>query len=89
VKPVTTWASSFIGAEPTGRNLEQEIGAAEFDTVRQRSEARWNEALSPSRLTGGTNEQQHSFCSPCVATCFFPTFFFSNRCCNLFDNILA
>ena len=44
-------ASSYISPDQALRNLETEIGNADFDTIRQRAEARWNEALG--RVTGG------------------------------------
>ncbi len=65
-------ASSYISPEQALRNLESEIGNADFDTVRQRAEARWNDALSRARVEGGTADQQRTFYSCLYRALLFP-----------------
>lgn len=69
-------ASSFISGEQARRNLEQEIGDADFDTVRHRAESRWNETLGRARIEGGTEEQQRTFYSALYRSVLFPHRFF-------------
>ncbi len=69
-------ASSFISTEQAVRNLQQEIGDADFDTIRQRAEGRWNEALGRVRIEGGTEEQQRTFYSALYHTILFPHRFY-------------
>jgi predicted alpha-1,2-mannosidase len=69
-------ASSFISLAQAERNLQQEIGAADFDTLRQRAEARWNEYLSRVSVEGGSEEQLRTFYS-CLYRCIlFPNKFY-------------
>jgi predicted alpha-1,2-mannosidase len=69
-------ASSFISPEQAARNLEQEVGDADFDTIRTRAEARWNEMLGRARVEGGSKEQQRTFYS-CLYRCIlFPHKFY-------------
>src|SRR5208337_1163050 len=42
--------SSFLSPEQALRNLQSEVGDADFDTLRQRAEDRWNQALGRVRL---------------------------------------
>jgi predicted alpha-1,2-mannosidase len=65
-------ASSFISPEQARRNLDQEIGGADFETIRQRAEARWNETLNRARVEGGTEEQQRTFYSALYRSVLFP-----------------
>ncbi len=69
-------ASSFISPEQAQRNLDQEIGSANFDTIRSRAEARWNEMLGRAKVDGGSDVQQRTFYS-CLYRCIlFPHKFY-------------
>jgi predicted alpha-1,2-mannosidase len=72
--PVVTCrvASSFISPEQAQLNLQQEIGDASFETIRQRAEARWNEMLNRARVEGGTEEQRRTFYSALYRSILFP-----------------
>ena len=69
-------ASSFISPEQAMANLEQEIGNADFATVRQRAEARWNEMLGRAQVEGGTLDQQRTFYSTFYRAILFPHKFY-------------
>jgi len=69
-------ASSFISAEQAERNLADEIGGADFDTIRQRAEARWNEMLGRARISGGTDDQRRTFYSALYRATLFPHRFY-------------
>ncbi|MDB6018101.1 MAG: alpha,2-mannosidase, partial [Pedosphaera sp.] len=69
-------ASSFISPEQAVKNLEQEIGAADFDTIRSRGAARWNEMLGRARVEGGSEEQRRTFYSCLYRTLLFPHKFY-------------
>ena len=69
-------ASSFISAEQALRNLDSEIGDADFNTVRQRAEARWNEALNRARIDGGTLDQRRTFYSALYRGILYPHRFY-------------
>ena len=69
-------ASSFISPEQAQRNLDQEIGSADFATLRHRAEARWNETLGRVRVEGGTEEQQRTFYSALYRSVLFPHRFY-------------
>lgn len=56
-------SSSFISPEQAARNLEQEIGSADFATIQKRAEARWNDMLGRARVEGGSMDQQRTFYS--------------------------
>ena len=71
-------ASSFISPEQAVRNLEQEIGRADFDTIRRQAEARWNEMLGRARVEGGTEEQQRTFYSALYRSILFPHRFYEH-----------
>jgi len=71
-------ASSFISPEQAERNLEQEIGGADFETIRLRAEARWNEMLGRARVAGGTEEQQRTFYSALYRSVLFPHRFYEH-----------
>ena len=69
-------ASSFISPEQAQKNLDQEIGMADFDTIRNRAEARWNELLGRAKVEGGSDEQRRTFYS-CLYRCIlFPHKFY-------------
>ncbi len=67
-------ASSYISPEQAELNLQREIGKADFDTIRQRAEARWNEALGRARVDGGSLDQQRTF-----YTCFYRSLLFPEK----------
>jgi len=69
-------ASSFISAEQAARNLEKEIGDADFDTVRQRAETRWNETLGRVKVEGGSEDQRRTFYSALYRAVQFPQRFY-------------
>jgi len=65
-------ASSYISPEQAALNLEQEIGNANFDTIRQRAESAWNRALGSIRIEGGSTDQQRTFYSCLYRALLFP-----------------
>ncbi len=65
-------ASSYISPEQAQLNLQREIGDADFDTIRRRAEARWNEALGRARVEGGAEEQRRAFYSCLYRALLFP-----------------
>ncbi|MDR3460552.1 MAG: GH92 family glycosyl hydrolase [Verrucomicrobiae bacterium] len=69
-------ASSFISAEQAVRNLDREIGGADFDTIRSRAETRWNEMLGRAKVTGGTDDQRRVFYSALYRSTLFPHRFY-------------
>jgi len=69
-------ASSYISHEQAQRNLDREIGTADFDTVLQRADARWNETFNLIRVEGGTEEQQRTFYSAFYRSVIFPHRFY-------------
>jgi predicted alpha-1,2-mannosidase len=69
-------ASSYISPEQAQRNLDREIGKANFDTVLKRADAKWNETFNLIRVEGGTEEQQRTFYSAFYRSVIFPHRFF-------------
>jgi len=65
-------ASSYISPEQAQRNLDREIGNADFDTVLKRADARWNETFDRIRVEGGTEEQHRTFYSALYRSVIFP-----------------
>jgi predicted alpha-1,2-mannosidase len=65
-------ASSYISAEQADANLGQEIGKADFNTIRQRAEARWNNMLQRARVEGGSEDQRRTFYSCLYRALLFP-----------------
>ncbi|MGA2248640.1 MAG: GH92 family glycosyl hydrolase [Verrucomicrobiota bacterium] len=65
-------ASSFVSLEQAARNLEQEIGHADFATIRHRAEETWNSALGRVQVEGGSAEQQRTFYSGLYRSILFP-----------------
>ena len=65
-------ASSYISHEQAQRNLDREIGKADFDTVLKGADARWNETFDLIRVEGGTEEQQRTFYSALYRSVIFP-----------------
>ena len=69
-------ASSFISPEQAQRNLQREIGDADFDSIRRRAEQSWNEALGHARVEGGSEEQQRTFYSALYRSIVYPHRFY-------------
>jgi len=69
-------ASSYISPEQAELNLQREIGDASFDTIRQRADASWNEALGRARVAGGFEEQRRTFYSCLYRALLFPEKFY-------------
>jgi len=69
-------ASSFISPEQAALNLRTEIGGADFDTVRQRAEAVWNDALGRVQIEGGSDDQRRTFYSALYRSIIFPHRFY-------------
>jgi len=69
-------ASSFVSPAQALQNLQSEIGDADFDTIRSRAEARWNEALGRVQVKGPLGDQMRTFYS-CLYRCLmFPHKFY-------------
>ncbi|WP_303310796.1 GH92 family glycosyl hydrolase [Hymenobacter sp. BT730] len=68
-------ASSFISPEQAERNL-QEIGANDFEAVKQQGKAAWNEQLGRVQVEGGTDAQQRTFYSCLYRSLLFPRKFY-------------
>jgi predicted alpha-1,2-mannosidase len=72
-KPITCKvASSYLSHEQAQRNLDREIGKADFDTIRQRAEAAWNSMMKRIEVEGGTEAQQKTFYSAMYRSFLFP-----------------
>lgn len=72
-KPITCKvASSYLSHEQAQRNLDREIGKADFDTVRHRAEAVWNTMMKRIEVEGGTDTQQRTFYSAMYRSFLFP-----------------
>ncbi len=69
-------ASSFISPEQAMQNLQQEIGDADFDTIKKRADERWNEMLGRARVEGGTMDLQRTFYSTFYRSILFPHKFY-------------
>lgn len=69
-------ASSFISHQQAQRNLDREIGDADFDTIRQRAESCWNEMLGRARVEGGTEDQRRTYYSALYRSILFPHRFY-------------
>jgi predicted alpha-1,2-mannosidase len=65
-------ASSYLSPEQAQRNLDREIGGADFDTVRRQAEAQWNNLMNRIQVEGGTEEQQRTFYSAMYRSFLFP-----------------
>ena len=68
--------SSFISLEQARRNLEREIGEADFETVRRRAEDRWNEVLNRARIEGGTEDLRRTFYCALYRSIVYPHRFY-------------
>ena len=69
-------ASSFISPEQAELNLQTEIGGADFDTIRDRAEKVWNDALGRVQIEGGSPDQWKTFYSALYRSILFPHRFF-------------
>ena len=68
-------AASFISEEQAIRNLE-ELGDADFETVKAKAQARWDEVLGKIEVSGGTEEQLRTFYSCLYRSTLFPRKFY-------------
>ena len=69
-------ASSFISAEQALCNLETELGADDFETVKQKAQARWDEVLGRIEVEGGSVDQLRTFYSCLYRSTLFPRKFY-------------
>ncbi len=69
-------ASSFISLEQAERNLQQEIGKADFEQVKTQGAARWNQELNKIKVTGSNEEQKTIFYTALYRTLLFPRMFY-------------
>lgn len=69
-------ASSFISAEQALRNLETELGADDFETVKSKAQARWDEVLGRIEVAGGNVDQLRTFYSCLYRSVLFPRKFY-------------
>jgi predicted alpha-1,2-mannosidase len=69
-------ASSYLSPAQAQRNLDREIGNADFDAVLARADAKWNETFSRIRVEGGSEEQQRTFYSAFYRSVIFPHRFY-------------
>jgi predicted alpha-1,2-mannosidase len=69
-------ASSFISPEQALRNLQREVGNADFATLRRRAEESWNQALGRIRIEGGLEDQQRTFYSALYRSILYPHRFY-------------
>ena len=68
--------SSYISLDQAIRNLQNEIGNADFNTVRQRAEAAWNHYLGRVEIEGGSAEEHRTFYSALYHCLLYPHRFF-------------
>ena len=69
-------ASSFISPEQALRNLETELGADDFETVKSKAQARWDEVLGRIEVRGGSVDQLRTFYSCLYRSTLFPRKFY-------------
>ena len=69
-------ASSFISPEQALRNLETELGADDFETVKAKAKARWDEVLGRIEVSGGSVDQLRTFYSCLYRSTLFPRKFY-------------
>ncbi len=69
-------ASSFISAEQAVRNLETELGGDDFETVKSKAQARWDEVLGRIEVEGGSVDQLRTFYSCLYRSTLFPRKFY-------------
>ena len=68
-------ASSFISQMQAVQNLE-ELGKDDFETVKDKAQARWDEVLGKIEVTGGTTDQYRTFYSCLYRSTLFPRKFY-------------
>ncbi len=68
-------ASSFISEKQAFRNLK-ELGKDDFETVKAKAQARWDEVLGSIEVAGGTTEQYRTFYSCLYRSTLFPRKFY-------------
>ncbi|HEX8426841.1 GH92 family glycosyl hydrolase [Hymenobacter sp.] len=68
-------ASSFISPEQAELNL-REIGADDFEAIKQKAKAAWNQQLSRVVVEGGTDVQRRTFYSCLYRALLFPRKFY-------------
>ena len=65
-------ATSFLSIEQAERNLEREVGDADFDAIRAQAQNVWETALNRIQLEGGTDAQKQVFYSCLYRVHLFP-----------------
>lgn len=68
-------ASSFISQMQAVQNLE-ELGKDDFETVKSKAQARWDEVLGRIEVAGGTVDQYRTFYSCLYRSTLFPRKFY-------------
>ena len=68
-------ASSFISQMQAVQNLE-ELGKDDFETVKAKAQARWDEVLGRIEVEGGTTDQYRTFYSCLYRSTLFPRKFY-------------
>jgi predicted alpha-1,2-mannosidase len=63
---------SFVSLEKARQNLEREVPHFDFDLIRRKAEAAWEEALSKIHVEGGTEVQRGIFFTGLYRTHFMP-----------------
>jgi predicted alpha-1,2-mannosidase len=63
---------SFVGIEKARQNLDREVPHFDFDLIRRKAEAAWEEALSKIHVEGGTEVQRGIFFTGLYRTHFMP-----------------
>lgn len=69
-------SSSFISPEQAELNLEKEIGAADFATIRRRADSAWNEALGRVEIDGGLPDEHRTFYTALYRAILYPHRFY-------------
>src|SRR5689334_1607832 len=64
---------SFVSLEGARKNLDAEVPALDFDTVRGNTVAAWNQLLGTVLLTGGTPAQRRTFYTSFYHAFLMPT----------------
>ncbi|MBP6450060.1 MAG: GH92 family glycosyl hydrolase, partial [Alistipes sp.] len=68
-------ASSFISPEQALQNL-RELGSDDFETVKSKAQARWDDVLGRIEVEGGTDDQYRTFYSCLYRSVLFPRKFY-------------
>lgn len=63
---------SFLSPEKAAENIRAEAAGADFDVIRRRAEAAWNDVLSKIEIDGGTADQRRIFTSALYRAHFMP-----------------